>query len=89
MGSKRKSKQPSTVVKQIEALLSDALDQLSIIEKSVEKNVRELLVTAEASVAKARDFITPALAAAAPRKPVRARKHPARKGRAARRVRKK
>jgi hypothetical protein len=87
MGSKRKSKKPVTLLTQIEGLLSDALQQVSSIEKSVEMNVRELLLTAEASVAKAKDFITPALARAAPRKPVRARRHAVRGGRAARRAR--
>jgi hypothetical protein len=87
MGSKKKSKKPVTLLTQIEGLLSEVLNQLSFIEKSVETNVRELLLTAEASVAKAKDFITPALAAAEPRKPVRARRHPARRGRAARRAR--
>lgn len=87
MGSKRKSKKPVTLLTQIQGLLSDVLGQLSFIEKSVEKNVRELLLAAEDSVAKAKDFITPALPAAAPRKSVRARRPPARRGRAARRAR--
>ena len=81
MGSKRKSKKPVTLLTQIEELLCDALAGLSCIEKSVEKNVRDLLLTAEASVAKAKDLITPALATAPPRKPVRARRRATRKAR--------
>jgi len=84
MGSKRRSKKPVTLLTQIEGLLCDVLAGLSSIEKSVEKNVRELLLVAEASVAKAKDLMTPALAAAAPRKPVRARKHATRRARSAR-----
>jgi len=87
MGSKRKSKKPVTLLTQVEGLLCDVLGQLSLLEKSVEKNVRDLLLTAEASVAKAKDFITPALAAAVPHKPARARKHAPRGGRTARRAR--
>ena len=81
MGSKRRSKTPVTLLAQIEGLLCDVLAGLSCIEKSVEKNVRDLLLTAETSVAKAKDLITPSLAAAAPRKPVRGRRHAARKAR--------
>ena len=81
MGSKRKSQKPVTLLTQIEGLLCDVLAGLSCIEKSVEKNVRDLLLTAEASVAKAKDLITPSLATAPPRKPVRGRKHATRKAR--------
>lgn len=58
---KSKKKKPAkaiTLLTQIETLLSDVLDELSVIEKSVEKNVRELLVSAEASISKAKDFIS-------------------------------
>ena len=81
MGSKRRSKKPVTLLTQIEGLLCDVLAGLSCVGKSVEKNVRDLLLTAEASVAKAKDLITPALAPAAPRKPVRARRRAPRKAR--------
>lgn len=54
---KKKSTKTVTLLTKIEGLLSDATDQLSAMEKSVEKNARELLNSAEASVAKAKEFI--------------------------------
>jgi len=71
---KRRSSQPATLLTQVEALLSDVLAQLSSIEKSVEQNVRDVLLAAEASVGKAKDFITPALAAMTKAKTVAPRK---------------
>jgi len=86
----RKSAKPATLLTQAEALLSDVLAQLSSIEQSVEQNVREVLLAAEASLDKAKGFITPALAAvtsarsAAPRKTARRRRPVRRSKRAAR-----
>jgi len=86
----RKSPKPATLLTQAEALLSDVLAQLSSIEQSVEQNVREVLLAAEASLDKAKGFITPALAAvtsarsAAPRKTARRRRPVRRSKRAAR-----
>lgn len=65
--SKRKSTKPVALLTKIEALLSDVLNELSSIEKSVERNVRELLLSAETSIARAKKFIAPALAFEAPR----------------------
>lgn len=64
--SKRPSKKPITLLTKIESLLDDVLVELSSIEKSVERNVRELLQAAAASVSKAKDFIVPVLASAGP-----------------------
>ena len=74
MKRKRKSTKPVTLLTKIEDLLCDALGELSSIERSVEKNVRELLVSAAASVAAAKDFIAPVLATEAPHKRARSRK---------------
>jgi len=88
MKSKRKSTKPVTLLTKIESLLADVLNELSSIEKSVETNVRKLLLAAEASVSQAKDFMTPALASAAPRKTVRSKRRTVkRKPRPARRAR--
>ena len=55
---KKKAAKTITLLARIETLLADVLDEFSVIEKSVEKNVRELLLSAEASISKAKDFIT-------------------------------
>lgn len=57
MKSKKKSTKAVTLLTRMEALLSDVLDECSAIEKSAEKNVRALLLSAEKSIAKAKDFI--------------------------------
>jgi hypothetical protein len=60
---KSKNKKPAkavTLLRKIETLLADAVEEFSVIEESVAKTVRELLLSAEASIAKAQDFITPA-----------------------------
>jgi hypothetical protein len=79
MKRKRKSPKPITLLTRVEGLLSDAVDGLSAIEASVEKSVRELLVVAEASVARAKDLIAKDVVALAPagaarRSTVRAKK---------------
>jgi hypothetical protein len=86
MTPKRKSPQPVTLLTKIEGLLADVLRELSSVEESVEKNVRELLVSAAASVAAAKDFITPVFAAAAAAAPKRAtsRRRPGRRSKRAR-----
>jgi hypothetical protein len=56
---KSKKKTPTkavTVLTKIETLLSDVIDQCAGIEKSVEKNVRELLTSAQASIGSAIEF---------------------------------
>lgn len=82
---KSRSSKPVTLLTRIEGLLSDVLDELSSIERSVQRNVRELLLAAETSVAKAKDFVTPALAAEAPHKTARRPRKSARSRRPARR----
>ena len=61
---RKKPAKAVTLLTKIEALLADTLTEFSVIEKSVEKNVRALLLSAEESIAKAKDFIaaTPAVA---------------------------
>jgi len=56
---KKHSKKAVTLLTKIERLLSDVVAECSAIEKSVEKNVRGLLHTAEISIAAAKEFITP------------------------------
>jgi hypothetical protein len=53
---KRTTKKAVTLLTRIEGLLSDVLDECSAIEKSVEKNVRMLLRSAEASITVAKEF---------------------------------
>ena len=60
-----------TLLTRIEALLSDVWDECSAIEKSVEKNVRGLLRTAESSVAAAKDYFLAPTPAKAVRKPAK------------------
>jgi len=60
MKTKKKSPKAVTLLTRIGTLLSDAIDECSAIEKSVEKNVRELLVSAQSSILSARDFVVSA-----------------------------
>jgi hypothetical protein len=53
-----KSKKAVTLLTRIETLLSDALDEYSAIEKHVETNVRAAILSAQASVVSAMDFIS-------------------------------
>ena len=55
---KKKSKKAVTRLEKIEKLLSDVIDECSDTEKSVEKNVREVLLSAQASIVSAIDFIS-------------------------------
>jgi len=84
MKSKRKSPKPITLLTRIETLLSDALDQLSSIERSVERNVRDLLLAASESVSQAKDFITPAASYVVAHKATKGRKRAGRRSRPAR-----
>ena len=52
-----KSKKAVTLLSRAEALLCDVLDEYSIIEKQVEKNVRSVLLSAQESVSSAMNFI--------------------------------
>jgi hypothetical protein len=74
---KTKKKKPTnavTLLTRIETLLSDVIDECSDIEKSVEKNVRELLVSAQASIGSAIDFFRAAPSPAARKKTTAKRK---------------
>ena len=66
---KKKPAKAVTMLVKIEKLLADVLSEFSVIEKSVEKNVRELLVSAEASISQAKEFMTPSAGTAAKRHP--------------------
>jgi hypothetical protein len=81
MKAKRKSTKPVTLLTKIETLLSDVLGELSSIERSVERNVRALLLSAGESVAKAKDCLIPAVASASavPHKATRTKKRTGRR----------
>jgi hypothetical protein len=53
-----KSKKAVTLLTRVESLLSDVLDEYSVIEKQVEKNVRAGLLSAQESVKSAMKFIS-------------------------------
>jgi len=57
---KKKPAKAITLLARIERLLADALVEFSAMEQSVEENVRALLMAAEESISKAKEFITPA-----------------------------
>jgi len=66
---KPKKKKPTnavTLLTRIETLLSDVLKECSSIEQSVEKNVREALLSAQSSVTSAIDYFRAAPSSAAP-----------------------
>jgi hypothetical protein len=74
---KTKKKEPTnavTLLTRIETLLSDVIDECSDIEKSVEKNVRELLTSAQASISSAIEFFSAAPPSAARKKTTAKRK---------------
>jgi len=56
MKTKKRTPKPVTLLTKVEMLLSDVLQGCSEIEKSVEKDVRMLLRSAEASVSAAKDY---------------------------------
>lgn len=56
---KKQSKKAVTLLTKIEKLLADVSAECSALEKSMEKNLGELLHAAEASVVAAKEFITP------------------------------
>ena len=68
MKTKKKSPKAVTLLTKIETSLSDVLDEVSVIEKSVEKNVRELLLAAQKSIGIAIDFIKALPSSEAPKK---------------------
>jgi len=64
---KASTKKAVTLLTRIERSLSDVLDGLSVVEKSVEKNVRSVLLSAQASIGTAIDFISALPAEVLPR----------------------
>ena len=58
MKAKKKSAKAVTLLTKAEKLLSDVIDDCVDIEKSVEKNVREVLLSAQASIDSAMNFFT-------------------------------
>ena len=87
---KKKTTTAVTLLTKIETLISDVLDQCSDIEKSVEKNAREVLLSAQKSISSAIDYFSAAPSPGArkttakrkAKPPVKARKRPAAKKRA-------
>jgi division protein CdvB (Snf7/Vps24/ESCRT-III family) len=63
-----KSKRAVTLLTRVESLLSDVLDEYSVIEKQVEKNIRAGLLSAQESVISAMNFISALPAAQIPYK---------------------
>ena len=57
MKRNKKSTKAVTLLSRIETLLSDVLDECAAIEKTVEKQVRKLLVAAGESIAEAKEFV--------------------------------
>ena len=86
-----RSKNPVTLLTRIEKLLSDLLDQYSVMEKSIEKSVRAALLSAQESIVYAIDFMGSLPSSAARQKtakrPKRAPRHLKAKRKAKRSVR--
>jgi division protein CdvB (Snf7/Vps24/ESCRT-III family) len=68
-----KSKKAVTLLTRVKSLLSDVLDEYSVIEKQAEKKVRTVLLSAQKSVGSAMDFISALPAAQIPYKSGRPR----------------
>lgn len=56
----KKTMKAVTLLARIEVLLGDVLHECSAVEKSVEKEARELLLSAEELIGKAKEFVAPA-----------------------------
>src|ERR1039457_992565 len=69
-----KSKKAVTLLTRVETMLSDVLDEYSVIEEHVEKNVREVLQSAQASIVSAIDFISSLPSSEVLQKPAKSRK---------------
>ena len=76
MKTKKKTKKAVTLLEKIETLLSDVLREGSTIEASVEKNVRDLLLSAKASILAARDFISALPSSEVHHKPAKSKAKP-------------
>jgi hypothetical protein len=77
MKPKKTTKKAVTLLNRIETLLSDVLVECADIEKSVEKNVRGVLLAARKSIGSAIDFISAAASTEAKPKTVKTRAKPA------------
>ena len=66
--TKKKATNAVTLLTRIETLLSDVLDQCVGIEKSVEKNAREVLGSAQKSISSAIDYFSVAQSSEVPKK---------------------
>ena len=75
MKSKKKAKKPVTLLTRIEKSLSDVLDELAVLEKSAEKNVRAGLLSAQKSIGSAIDFISALPPFEVGKKATKSRKH--------------
>ena len=75
MKSKKKAKKPVTLLTRIEKSLSEVLDELSVVEKSAEKNVRAGLVSAQNAIGSAIDFISALPPFEVGKKATKSRKH--------------
>ena len=80
MKPKKRAKKAVTLLTKIETLLSDVLDECVDIEKTVGKNVREVLLSAQSSISSAIDYFSGTPAPAAPLTPAKTKaKAPAKK----------
>jgi CHAD domain-containing protein len=66
MKRKKRAKKAVSLLTRIETLLTDVLDECVDIEKNAEKNVREVLLSAQSSISSAIDYFSGTSAPAAP-----------------------
>ena len=78
---KKKSPKAVTRLEKIEKLLSDVIDECSDIEKSVEKNVREVLLSAQSSIGSAINYFTAAPSSEVPQRAAKSKAKPSVKAR--------
>lgn len=78
---KKKSTKAVTLLEKIEKLLSDVIDECSGIEKSVEKNVREVLLSAQSSIGSAINYFSAAPSSEVPHKAAKSKAKPSVKAR--------
>ena len=75
MKAKKKAKKAASLLTRIEKSLSEVLDELSVVEKSAEKNVRAGLVSAQNAIGSAIDFISALPPFEVGKKATKSRKH--------------
>lgn len=86
MKTKKRTPKAVTLLTRIEMLLSDVLKECSVIEKSVEKNARVLLRSAEASIAVAKSYFVAPEPSKVRRMPAKSHAHVSQRRVARRRV---